>query len=293
MAKKTEIPRPGDVIEITARKVGDKVQPLMKTGHRFVVVNTETVKDANGKPLTVVIVKHPTAKGRTLRVRQGRFVWKVMTVADLETAKFRKEIADDTETLIKDFTHEERIQIAVVPLIYYHIIWHYTEMMIQQSITARAIKLKKLNRQIRETKMRYERFLAQDLDTLHTRALEKQTDDFLGQHKRDEIILFYTVNGEFKKYYPKHDYDEVRTYAVIALLMFRLVEQHNRRMDTEIAKKMGSCKATLLMPAMQDLKTLVRTVSGIDSRFDFDTHNIDLCVKIFTKNIEAMEFNLP
>lgn len=59
--RKHPIPVEGDVVEITAKKVSEKVQPLFKVGKRFIVKHVMRPDD---KPTLVVI--HPLRKRATL-----------------------------------------------------------------------------------------------------------------------------------------------------------------------------------------------------------------------------------
>lgn len=285
--KTNAVPQKGDFIKIVVRKCGS-LQKHVGIGDNFQVISAS--KDKSG--VVFVEASYPKSKRKTIRINSSRFDWVVMSAKEIVEEKFKEECHNDAVALVRDFTKEEQTQIAIVPLVFYHIIWRYALLAVEQSVSHRVECLKKATRLIRETKKQYDRFLAKDLDSLHTSALERQTDDFVNSCQKDFVIMYYTVNGEFKKAYPNYPYDELRTYAIMALLLIRFVEEHNKRMDKMIAERLGSCKSTLLMPAIAALKTLMECFAGIDERFDFDSQHIKLSMKIFENNVKSIEFDL-
>ena len=74
MAKKTAA-KAGDFIEITARKVSDKVQPEIKVGGIYHVNRVEQLKSG----ATVLVIDKDRKKNKTVRCNAERFTWEVRT----------------------------------------------------------------------------------------------------------------------------------------------------------------------------------------------------------------------
>lgn len=154
------LPARGDVIEITARRCPEKMSPLLQAGRRYAVRNVTQLKD--GTP--VLEVQHPQRKKAVLRVNAARFDWKVITIEGMQLERVRKDIEEDTTKLCTDFTQDEQINIAFVPLIFNHIAWMYAMQAVQKSADYRVGMLKKITRAVRQLKQEYDSEMFRGLD---------------------------------------------------------------------------------------------------------------------------------
>lgn len=286
--KRLRMPEVGALVEITARHCSDKVSPMLQVGKRFVVRSVTSLK--NGTP--VVELAHPTRKNAVLRINKERFDWQVITVEMLYEEQAKKEIAEHASKLMSAFTLKEQINLAFVPLIFNHIAWVYAMKALQMSVEYRVGLLKKITRKVRELKLDYEREVAKDLDSQHQRLIEVETERFISEYQKDFTILYFSVNREFKKEMPTYPYDDLRTYAIISMLMIRFVDEHNKRMDGLIASRLGSFKESIRMPIMDALHSCMEAFAGDLGKFDYSNPDIRLAMKVIGVDVQKIEFEV-
>lgn len=82
----------------------------------------------------------------------------------------------------------------------------------------------------------------------------------------------------------------MRTDAAVAVMMVRYLKAHNRRMDAIIASKMGQSQS-IDNPQMRSLEKLMMQYFPNDFKLETNT-NLDLCGKIFAKNLSKIEFEV-
>lgn len=276
----------GDLIEITARHCGDKVSPLLQIGIRFVVRNVSELKDGT----EVIEVAHPTRKKSVLRMNAMRFEWKRFSFEDLREEQFKKDIANDTLRLLSEFTFEEQINIAFVPLIFNHLAWIYAMKAVQKGADYRVDMLKKITRRVRALKVEYEREVSKDLDIRHQKHIEDETERFMSEYAKDFMILYFSVNREFKKKMPDYPYDDLRTYAIVSILMIRHVDEHNGRMDELIASRLGDSKESVRMPIMDELNTCMEAFAGEMGKFDYSNADVQLAMRVIDVDVSKIDF---
>jgi hypothetical protein len=287
-SKKIAMPKAGDWIEITARKCSDKVSPLLQIGKRFVVKDIAALQD--GTP--VIEVVHPTRKKAVLRVSTAKFGWKAITIETLREEQFKKEVAEDTSKLISEFTVDEQVNIAFVPLILNHIAWIYALKAVQKSVDYRVELLKKITRQIRALRTEYEREIAKDLDYRHQKHIESETERFIAEFQKDFTILYFSVNQEFKRKMPNWPYDDLRSFAIISILMIRLVDEHNKRMDKLIASRLGKSNPAVRMPIMDALYHCMEAFAGEVGKFNYSDNNVKLSMNVIVNDIKKIDFDI-
>lgn len=280
----------GDFIEITARRCSDKVSPLTKVGERFVVLSCSYMNNAN-KTIQVV-VRHPKRKKAELRINADRFDWKLITIDELKEEYFKQEMADDTQKLINKFSFEEHMQMSFVPMIITHIVWHYADMVLAQAAANRIIMFKKAGREVKYVKQRYEEECRKDLDYNHLKSIGEETNRFLQECSYHFEILWFSVNKAFKKSMPEYPYSEMRTNAIIAILLIRFLYEHNKAMDKLIAQKLGGAKNSIRNQWTDKLYTLMEAYAGELGKFDYQDKDINLCMSVFQNNINKIQFNI-
>ena len=285
---KTSLPKAGEWIEITARNCGERISPLLKVGARFVVRATAALKD--GTP--VVEVAHPSRKRAVLRVNAARFAWRVVTLDALREDRFKKQIAETTAHMSTAFSIDELGCIAFVPLILNRVAWNYAMRAIELCAAYRVELLKKIVRQVRALAAEYDREIAKDLDYRHRQEIAKEADRFVAETQKDFTILYFTVNQEFKRKMPTYPYDDLRTLAIISLLMIRLVDTHNRHSDALIASRFGPSAPTRRMPAMDVLYTCMDAIAGEIGKFDYANKDVVMAVKVIENNIRKIQFKV-
>ncbi len=240
----------------------------------------------------VIEVVHPTRKKAILRASTAKFGWKAITIEALQEEQFKKEVAKDTSKLITEFSKEEQINIAFVPLIFNHIAWIYAMKAVQGSVDNRIEILKKVTRAVRMLRKNYEQEVSKDLDFQHQKHLESETERFISSFQKDFIILYFSVNRELMKKCPDYPYEELRTNAIVSMLMIRHVDKHNKRMDKLVASRLGKSKDSIRMPIMDALYSCMDAFAGKIDDFDFSNHDIQLSMDIIENDIKKIEFSI-
>lgn len=286
--KKHPIPKKGEYIEITARRCSGKISPLLQIGEKYIVRDLSKLKNGS----QVLVVQHPKKKKEVLRINEERFDWRVVTIAEIEEYAFKKTVADDTAKMMQVFTFEEQMKISFLPLIISELAWKYAELARRESVEYRITLLKKISRSIVQLREKYISEVRKDLDYQHIKHFQEAADIFCEEYSYDFTILFYTVNGLFKKTMPDYPYDRMRSYAIISVLLIRFLDEHNKKMDILIAKKMGGAKDSIRTPIMKELCFYMEAYAGELGKFDYNDYNLKLSLRVLEKNINKIQFDL-
>lgn len=284
MAKK-QTAKAGDFIEVTARKVSNKVQPEIKVGGIYHVNRVEKLKSG----AAVLVLDKNIKAGKTVRCNAERFTWEVRTPAEIQEKQFKEQCNADTEQLMHNFSFEEHVQIAFVPLIIAEVAWMYADKVLKYCADKRIQEVKKLSRTVKELRARYNNELGKDLDKKHMTQIYEKAQEFIEVCAFDFQILYYSTNNVINHQHIQIDYDEMRTYAYLAMLFCTEVRQHETRMTAMIAKKLGNAREGHL-PCIDQLYTCMDAYLG--DREIQRTDVIDTNMKKFQKNLSKIEFNL-
>lgn len=206
--------------------------------------------------------------------------------AEIREEQFKRDVAESTSKLISEFTTEEQIQIAFVPLIFNHIAWVYAMKAVQKSVDYRIELLKKITRAVRMLRKEYEQEVSKDLDYRHQKHLESETERFMDEFQRDFTILYFSVNQEFKREMPNYPYDDLRTYAIMSMLMIRFVDEHNKRMDKLIVSRLGKSKDSVRMPIMDALHDCMDAFAGEVGKFDYSNKDVVMAMRVIANDIK-------
>ena len=251
--------------------------PLIKTA----VLDSGLMKLAQESGLNYEDLKAAEQKMLHTKVVNG------VTVPDLAQSRFKEKIHKETTDMLKTFTWQENMMIAFVPLVIMHIAWVYAEKARTGFATQKVSVTAKLSRALKFARQEYLNSLEKDLDWRHLRRIEEQSDRFLTEYGTDFAIFFYTVKAEYIKEYPDSFLATERTNAFISLLLCRFCEEHNNRMDKVIEKKLGY-SAHLKNPFVTKMEEIM------DAYFSpceiKDMSKIDMCLRIFERNINGIEF---
>lgn len=290
MKKKNRIqlPKAGELIKITARHCSDKVSPLLQVGKMFMVQEIAFLSDKT----PVLIVVHPKRKKAVLRANAARFEWIIITPEVMKEEAFKKEVAEETSKLLTDFTKEEQINIAFVPLIFNHIAWVYAMKAVQKCVDYRIELLKKVTRGVRKVRQDYEREISKDLDFKHQKHIEEQTEQFMNEYQHDFIILYFSIIREIDKKMPDYPHQDMRAYAIVSMLMIKFVDEHNKRMDILIASKLGKSRPSIRMQAMDALYACMDAYASVSDDFDYKFSDIVASIKIIENKLKQTEFEI-
>ena len=243
------------MIVITERKVSEKVQPNIRRGNLYIVVSTGTLKSGS-----VSLLCHVRSNDKQLhRINAERFIWRKITQAEIDAAekraaavfsekmrqaaeeKFKHECEKSYNDLKQNFSWDDHIQIAFVPLVIAHIAWVYAEKTRKWCADHRISDVIKLSRAVRKVREDYIDFLRKDLDMKHIESIERQAEQFLKEPKTalDFQIAYYSISNEYYRQYPDVELQECRVYATISRLMIEAYKRHNAKMNALIASKLG------------------------------------------------------
>lgn len=203
--------------------------------------------------------------------------------------RFKSEVQDGVHRMLETFTWKENMMIAFVPLVIAHLAWVYSDKVLEYCKGHRIQETLKLSRAVRHIRKEYLSEIKKDLNTAHICHIERQAEQFLQLYANDFAILWWCVNGQYKKQYPADPLKEMKTDAFISVLMCRFLVSHNKRMNKVITAKMD-CDNTLSNPYINKLETCMDAYCG-DQVIECDA-NINACLKILEKNINAIEFDI-
>lgn len=206
---------------------------------------------------------------------------------------FKKRVEDDVVKMVTVLTLQEQMQVALVPIILSQIAWHFADKALALCASYRVEMLKKLARTTKMLRTVYDRAINRDLDPKHRGIIERETGRFLDECQYDFTILYYAVNSQFKKLYPDYPYDEMRTYAILSMLMIGMEERHNKRMDRMLAEKLGAdIKPAEIHPLIGKLNAAMYAYAGIDDRGRFNETQTALAVQVIENRIKEIKFEL-
>ena len=283
-----QIPKQGEVIEITARKCSEKQSPLIEVGKSYICKGVSSLKDGT----TVIEVVHPTKKKQTLRVNALRFDWQILTDEMKFEREFREGVRKDTEKMMNSFTQREHIQMAFIPLIFADLAFNYADKCRRYAADQRIEILKKLGRAYDEVKRNYFESVSKDLDRKHQRNVEQEMARFMEEYKKDFTILWFSVNAEFKKKMPDYPYSDMRTDAICGMLMVDLLYQNNTHMDEVIAERLGEKRQSIHDPKIDALRSILDAYAGEVGQFDYKNENVELAKNIILRRVNEIEFNI-
>lgn len=286
--KRHPLPRCGETIEITARLCGEKVQPGIRVGTAWVVKETGKLKDGTDA-LTVCRRGEPKKEAR---VNAARFEWTIVTAEMMRERMFRRQCERDTLLMQKRLTVREQESVAVVPLIFACLAFHYGGRCRRTAADRRIPLLSKASRAFDELERGYRDDLAKDLDRRHVEKIGSETMRLMGELEKDFLILWFSVNGEFKKKMPSYPDDDLRTDALCGMMMVDLWREQSRYAERLIASRLGRKPCDTDNPRMGVLRTILGAYARADGKFDFMEKNVRMAREIVRRKVSRTEFHL-
>lgn len=245
----------GDTILITSRKVSDKVQPEVRLQGLYVIKAIDTLKSGS----TSLLCYHYGNKKRECRINAERFVWRVVSKAELAAAErrvlerinaevkkkneeqFKEKCSKSYEEMKANFTWEDHVQIAFVPLILSHMAFCYAEHARKWCADNRVSDLKSVSRDVQRLRQDYYDLLRKDLDVAHIEHIKAQTEAFMAEPKVALFLLqaFHTLSNEYLRIYRDVKLLNRRVYATLSRIFIEAYIRHNAKMNAKIAAKLG------------------------------------------------------
>lgn len=277
-------------VRITKRKT--KLQPSVQVGNIYHVIAVDGTK-ATGA--TVLTVESKDTKKGTMRINNDRFDWEAVTATQLvqekKEAQFRQQVKTDVERILGAFTYEEHLQITYIPLVLNEIAWHWAYKAMQLGASYRVQDLRKLSRVLKELRKHYERTVCKDLLPSDLNTIQQQAQQFIADNTYNFQIQFYTISNVFSKQFGKCEFEDMRVYALMSQLAILCSDEHNKRCDELMRKRLGKVQAALRMPAMDSLYTGIECYVGeIPQPFQYNDSNVQMCLGIMRNNLLKANF---
>lgn len=279
------IPVKGERIEITERRCSDKVQPHIKLKTQMIVQDVNRLKSG---PVQIVA----TLNNKTYKVNSDRFGWRLVHPAE----KY-KELLDQVEemedrALSNALNYKEKVQVAMIPFVIIHIIWFYAMKTIK---LAGKNKVQILKEYTSETKTLHKKFQYQmddEWDIKDKYEIQKEADSFIEKFQQEFSVMFYTINSLFIKIYPKYPFSEMRSYALMTMVLIQCYEEHSFNMDKIINTKCYEKRQSILPEGLRKLYICMEAISADLGKFNFSNSNVILTKKIFLNNISQCDVKL-
>lgn len=215
----------------------------------------------------------------------------IASIGALPSILREKQEEIDTMRMQTELTHDEQVKIAFFPCVIAHMIWKYVDEVLSEAAANKVSILLPISRAIKELRKEYEHNILNELDYKHRKTIETQTDKFMVEFGRDFALLYFSVNGEFKKKLPNYPYDTMRSKAIIAMLFIDLLDGHNRKMDMMIRERLGEDKQSIRIPMMAKLHHYMEAIAGDAGKFDFANDNVKNGIKVMYNRLLATEFD--
>lgn len=211
----------------------------------------------------------------------------VQGMAEMRDRAFKRRIARDVRRSLEKFTFEENMMISFTPLVMQEVMWHYVLKVVDGAAEARWGDMKKLSRSLRELRKAYIIDCRRDLDQSHMDRLLSVKDDFISHCSRDFSLLWFTANTEIKRKHPDIPYIDIRTDALIALVVLEALNRHNDKMDMLVKARIGHCNK-YVNPVNDAVKTGMTAFVGVT---DINTGgHIDTATKVMMNNMRLIRY---
>ncbi len=213
-------------------------------------------------------------------------------IPQLKEKTFDDKVVASTQQLMERLTLDEQMRVSFVPPVIIRLAWIYAYKAMEMAASERVSDLKKLCRVMKQLHTRYVDDLKKDLDYRHIEIIDREADCCIEELSRDLMILYFSVNQEFKRKYPHYNYDELRTNALISSLFIDMLARYNKRIDKLLAEKLDNDKLvpSLIHPLIQKLKIGVDCMAGVNEKFNREEINITLAMKVIENRIDKIEF---
>lgn len=204
--------------------------------------------------------------------------------------QFKKQVHDDTLMMLETFTFKENMNIAFVPLIITEVAWLYAMKVVKYAADNRITDTVKLSRAVRALREQYLSDCSKDLDSKHIEKMEKAGEEFVKKNQMDFVMIFYSLNNELKKHWSDYAYLDMKTDACIAMIMLKLLKEHNSRMDELMASKLGGEVPSYRNPINEKLWDCMDAYA-YPCKLEFTGH-VETSMKIIRKKFDQIDFEV-
>lgn len=295
----------GELIKIVKRKCSDKIQPKIKEGGLYLVLEEEKPTKSGAKCVRIiefskaaeVFIVNPTEHINpkdTMKCNADRFEWvkksKGYLKAEFEKIKneyFKKQEQLQDKQIQDKFTDRERVQLAYTPYLYAELAWHYAYKVVELSIARRIEPLKKATRTIKSLRSDFLYELKKKMSQPVLDAAQKRVSDAIMANYLDFFKFEMAVQNEINRQYRGSDNNDVRSFAYISILCYeaqRRVDMNNAYL---ISKRIGGVVEEVesykyMRELYEEMKQCMGTYR-IESTLPIQT-----AIKVMEKNINRM-----
>ena len=220
----------------------------------------------------------------------------IPSLNEVKKTAFLKKVSDGVQQMVDNLTLDEQMRVALVPLILEQIAWIYADKAMACAARDKVSLLKKLSRVLKLVHQKWIDELRRDLDYDHLKNVDEQVQVCVEKHlSHDLMIMYWTVNREFKRAAPEYPFDEMRTYAIISTFFIDLLKEYNLKIDALLAEKLNNkdLGESVIPPIIKELRKGMVVFAGGEGKFNYDNSDIKLGMEIIGKKIERIEFSLP
>ena len=296
----------GELIKITKRKCSDKIQPKIKVGGLYLIIEEGKPTKSGARVLRIaefykmaeMAITNPTKHINPkdiMHCNSDRFEWikksPTQLKAEFKRVKddyFREQENRQDEEIKNKFTEKERIQMAYTPYLYAELSWHYANKVISLAAERKIPELKKLTRTVRMLREKFLSELRVKMSQPVLQAAQEKVKKAIEEHFLDFFKFEMSVQNEVNRQYVQIDHDDIRTYAYISMLCYESQQKVDRANFLLIHSRLGALSTEHdSYKYMKELYACMDAYMG-DCKME-NTLTIQTAVKVMEKNINQME----
>ena len=296
--KINKVPRTvsGSLIEVTERTCSDKLQPYVKVGRRYMVIESRNLQE--GTPL--LIVENPDKKGKTIRINAERFKWKLTSFDEIraqqDETKFKAEEKMFVKMLNDRMSKEDAVTVVYVPHVVETLCVKYllkcanfckTHMFSEYRLVSRTvheIEINNYNEQIKEIKIE------------GYKIIDAACDAYQRENSEGIKDLLASILRELKKAYPMSlpectVKDSLRRDAIFGIILLKVLKMCYLDHDNIVASGAGE----LLYQQnnrLAEIEKCFRAYAGNIDKFNFNAPTIRKGLSMLKKRFTNIHFKV-
>lgn len=204
--------------------------------------------------------------------------------------EFKKAVHDDTLNMLETFTFQENMEIAFIPLVITELMWIFAQKVVDYAIANRVSWTVKLTRTVKNLREEYLKEVAKDLDKKHQEHFIGESRKFYEENVRDFTILWFSVNQSLKAGWYDLPHLDMRTDAYCAVVMFKVLKEHSRRIGKLILERTGEGGQDFTNPKTDALNDLMEAYVA-PAEIEVSQH-VKTSMAIMQKKFKLIEFNV-
>lgn len=203
--------------------------------------------------------------------------------------EFKEKVHDETLEMIEKFTYNENMKIALLPLIITEIVWVYASKVVKYASEYKIEETKKLSRAVKMLREKYLNECSKDLDKDHIRRMQNEANEFILTYAHDFTVMYFSLNNELKKQWASICYLDMRTEACMAMLMLKVLKEHNQKMDKLMSEKFGRNVPEYRNPINDALYDCMDSYAS-PCNINFDCGNAMMSMKIVLRKLNDIQW---